>query len=536
MDLRTSLQRVPPWIIAYGTAFVTTAMAVWARNWLDPHLDDECPFSLFYLSVLLTAWTAGAGPAYLATALGTAAAAYFFIKPQSSIAIDSVSEVVQLSIYVLVNCVAAVLFDRLQRQRQLAEQRSRDNEQLSASLREADERKDEFLALLAHELRNPLAPIRAGLEMLDRDEAASSTVDRVTRIIERQTTHLVRLTNDLLDVSRFSRGKLELQVGPLDFRDAVSDAIEMTAGSIAERNHRFQRLIPDSPVWLMGDRVRLAQLTANLLGNAAKYTSPGGCIVLEVESAGGWVTLSVRDNGIGFPPDQAENILLPFRQMDMTRTREYGGLGLGLAIVKTLAELHLGELSATSGGPGRGSCFTLRLPAMPPEMQEELEKSFPKLRAMPVSASTAPTEPTAEEPKRVLVVEDGPDAGDLLCELLEAEGYAVQLARDGVSAVQLAGGRLPDVCVMDIGLPGMDGYEVARRIRKLDPLRRAKLIAVTGWGSDADRAQSHAAGFDVHMVKPIIYSELLAEISAAWTEPGGLGKANRAIATTATTV
>lgn len=532
MDLRTSFERVPHWLVAYGTAVVTTAMAVWARNGLDPYLEEECPFSLFYLSVLLTAWTAGTGPAFLAVVLGTTAAAYFFITPQSSMSIDSVSEVVQLSIYVLVNCVATVLFDRLRRQRLLAEQRSRDNEQLSNSLREADERKDEFLALLAHELRNPLAPIRAGLEMLDRDATPSSTVDRVRCVIERQTSHLVRLTNDLLDVSRFSRGKLELRVGKLDLRDAVDDAIEMTAGCIAERRHRFRRLAPDAPVWLVGDRVRLAQLTANLLGNAAKYTPPGGCIVLEVEAAGDWITLSVRDNGIGFPPEEAENILLPFRQMDMSRTREYGGLGLGLSIVKTLAELHLGELTATSAGPGRGSCFTLRLPAATPHEGGGDESSASLIA---VSAITPPADEKADGPKRVLVVEDGPDAADLLCELLEGEGYSVQLARDGISAVQLAGGRMPDVCVMDIGLPGMDGFEVARRIRKLDPHHRARLIAVTGWGSDADRERSREAGFDVHLVKPIVYSELLAEISSEGNAGDAAPAGARPIATVATT-
>ncbi len=192
----------------YGVAFATTAVAVWARYHLDPFVEEECPFSLFYLSVLLTAWLAGSGPAFLAVALGTISASFFFIKPQSSMAIDSVSEVVQVCIYLLVNCVAALLFDRLRRQRLLAEQRSCDNEQLSQSLREADERKDEFLALLAHELRNPLAPIRSALEILERERQSPETVERVQRVIERQSHHLVRLTNDLLDVSRSRAAKL----------------------------------------------------------------------------------------------------------------------------------------------------------------------------------------------------------------------------------------------------------------------------------------------------------------------------------------
>lgn len=497
---------------AYGIAIAATAVAVCGRLLMDPYLDEDCPFSLFYLSVLLTAWIAGSGPAYLAVALGTLAAAYYFIKPQSSFAIDSVSEIVQLTTYVLVNSIAAVLFDRLSRQRQLAEQRSRDNEQLSNSLREADERKDEFLALLAHELRNPLAPIRSGLEILDRDQHRSPTIDRVRRVIERQSNHLVRLTNDLLDVSRFSRGKLELQIERMDLRDAVDDAIEMTAEAMQEREHRFQRLLPQTPVWVMGDRVRLAQLTANLLGNAAKYTPPGGRIVVEMDESPGSVLLSVRDNGSGFPPSEAENILLPFRQIDMSRTREYGGLGLGLAIVKTLAELHEGQLSATSAGPGLGSCFAVRLPRVAACSNPIHPDSSPSTCVRNAHAPVADDDAATAKPLRILVVEDGADAGDLLRELLEGEGYLVDLARDGVSAIQLASTELPDVCVMDIGLPGMDGYEVARRIRKLDGHRRVKLIAVTGWSSDEARARSDQSGIDVHMVKPIIYSELMDEI------------------------
>lgn len=493
----------------YGIAFGTTALAIWARYHLDPYVEHECPFSLFYLSVLLTAWIAGSGPAYLAVMLGTISAAYFFIKPQSSMSIDSVSEIIQLSIYVLVNCVAALLFDRLHRQRQLAEQRSRDNEQLSQTLREADERKDEFLALLAHELRNPLAPIRSGLEIIEREPELSATVRRIQRVIERQTNHLVRLTNDLLDVSRFSRGKLELQVAQLDLRDAVDDAIEMTSGQFAERSHLFQRLVPDQPVWVEGDRVRLTQLTANLLGNAAKYTPSGGRVVLEIAPNDNTVAIVIRDNGIGFPPEEAENILEPFRQMDTSRTRDYGGLGLGLSIVQRLSQLHGGRLAVESGGPGRGSCFTVTLPLAP---HKALAPDSTDATAPPPRPAD-PADP-ASSSKRVLVVEDGHDAAELLRDLLESEGYDVSLAADGVAALQLVATEMPHVCIMDIGLPGMDGYELARRIRRMETQCRTRLIAVTGWGSDSDRQQSQEAGFDVHLVKPIVYSELLQQIES----------------------
>lgn len=497
----------------YPIAVVATALVFWVRWLLDPWLNEECPFSLFYLSVLLTAWIGGTGPAMLAIALGTFFAAFIFIRPQSSLYIGSVSEIVQLSIYVFVNCVATLLFERVKRQHHLAEQRSRDNELLSNSLREADDKKNEFLALLAHELRNPLAPMRSGLAILEREADCTGPVRRVLRVFARQTNNLTRITDDLLDISRFSRGMVELQIEKFDVREAIDDAIEMTADQINDFAHVFQRLIPPEPVWVNGDRLRLAQMVANLLSNASKYTPPGGRIVLELEGGPGDATISVRDNGIGFPPEQAANLLQPFMQIDASRTRDYGGLGLGLTIVSRLAALHGGQLSASSRGPGLGSCFALEVPSL--DCEGGSGAAVPDVQDAE-AADIAPAASCEEvnHVRRLLLAEDNPDAAELLSELLQSEGFEVSLARDGIGAMQLATSTAPEVCILDIGLPGLDGYEVARRIRRLPHMKDARLIALTGWGSPKDRELSEQAGFDLHLVKPIDYHVLLKHLQS----------------------
>ena len=516
----------------YGTAVLSTLVALWARSVLDPWLQEDCPFSLFYLSVLLTAWIAGTGPAVLAIVLGTFSAAHFFIAPANSIYIDNLPEMIQLGIYVIVNCVATLLFNRLERQRQLAEKRSAENEHLSHSLREADERKDEFLALLAHELRNPLAPIRSSLALLDRKGDRSDVILKTKEVIRRQTNHLVRITDDLLDVSRFCRGKVELQVEQLDLREPIDDAIEMTEGLMNAKSHRFQLLFPERPVWIRGDRVRLAQLIANLLSNAAKYTPSGGRITLQIEAIGPEVTISVTDNGIGFAPSEAERILQPFMQIDTSRTREYGGLGVGLTIVDRLVALHAGRLTAHSRGPGLGSCFTVTLPrAVASEVETadtldagEVGQTF-GCESNPPGALDAAT-----GDRRILIVEDNVDASALLGELLESEGCSVRLARDGVEALQETSRSAFDLIILDIGLPGMDGYEIARRIRRLELNPQPRLIALTGWGGSVNRELAAQAGFDVHLVKPIVFQELLEQVDRTFEERASRPKQHPAVA------
>lgn len=495
----------------YCTAILTTVLAIWGRLLLHPRLDDQCEFSLFYLSVLATAWIAGTGPAFFAILLGTIAAALFFIQPTASIFLDGFADLVQLCIFVIVNVTATLLFSHLERQRRLAENRSAENARLSESLRIADERKDEFLALLAHELRNPLAPIRSGLALLDRKSDSRETVSRVHDVIQRQTKHLVRITDDLLDVSRFCRGKVALHVERIDLRSAIQDAVEMTEGLLEEKRHTLQLLVPNDPVWIDGDRVRLAQLFANLLGNAGKYTPTSGRIALQVELVEESVSISVTDNGIGFSPDESERILAPFTQIDTSRTRDYGGLGLGLTIVNRIVTLHGGQFEPFSRGAGLGSRFTVLLPAAPTNAAEESsvnQDSEQLTAAASVDLSLQPSECG----QNLLIVEDNEDASSLLCELFESEGYSVQVARNGLEALHAAGSRRWDVIILDIGLPGMDGYEIAQRLRRLENSRDTRLIALTGWGAVADRELASQAGFDLHLVKPIVFRELLGHV------------------------
>lgn len=444
-----------------------------------------------------------------AIALGTLSAAHFFIEPASSVYIDRLADMIQLTIYVFVNVIATLLFNSLERQRRLAENRSAENECLSQSLREADERKDEFLALLAHELRNPLAPIRTSAALLNSKYDCGEDVRRLGDIIRRQSDNLVRITDDLLDVSRFSRGRVELKMETLDLIAPILEAIEMTEDLMNSKSHRFHFFVPDEPIWVRGDKVRLAQLTSNLLTNAAKYTPNHGRIALQVECIDSTAVISVTDNGIGYSRGDEQKILEPFVQIDTSRTRDYGGLGLGLTIVSRLVALHGGTLSCHSRGPGLGCRFSISLPLVNPIFSTS---------ELPISSDiggwnvTAPGAQVEEKLKKILVVDDNLDAANLLCELLESEGFATDKAVDGIEALDKAISILPDAILLDIGLPGMDGYEVARRIRRSKVIGDTRIIALTGWGGARDRELATEAGIDSHLVKPIVIDDLLTHL------------------------
>lgn len=510
-------------IVRYAVSIIMTALAIQARYLLAPFLADECPFSFFYLSVLATAWIAGTGPAVLAIAAGSLAAAHLFIEPASSLWIDNFPDLLQLLIYVLVNVVATLLFSRLHSQRMLAEQRVSENLRLSQSLREADERKNQFLALLAHELRNPLAPIRTSLTLLQQHGQDSAPLRRVEEVIRRQTDHLVRITNDLLDVSRLRNNRVALKVESVSLKGVIGDATAMVEDLMISKAQHFRVLCNNASLQVNCDPVRLTQILANLLSNAVKYTPCDGRITLQVTQYPETLELAVVDSGIGFSPEDANRLLEPFTQIDMSRTREYGGLGVGLAIVKHLVELHGGQLKIESRGPGLGSRFTVWIPNLAPAALEVA----PPRNFSPTDPSAASTEtvndlsllngqpgdtltedPTLDKPS-ILVVDDNQDAADILAELLIGEGYSVEVAYDGIDALQKAHSQQPRLVILDIGLPSMDGYEVARCLRRDCATEKSVLIALTGWGTDADRQLAADAGFDRHFVKPIVFSELL---------------------------
>ena len=382
-----------------------------------------------------------------------------------------------------------------------AEDRMRLLESATAARIEAEtasRAKDEFLAMLGHELRNPLAPILTALELMNL--RSDDTSRREREVIGRQVKHVVTLVGDLLDVSRIAQGKVQLDRHPVELALVVDKAIEAAAPLIEERRHQLRVDVPPG-LWLDVDETRICQVLSNLLTNAAKYTPHGGAITVAAARDAGELVITVRDTGVGIPPELLPNLFDLFVQGRRTIDRAEGGLGLGLAIVRSLVELHGGSVRVSSDGPQTGSEFEVRLPALAsvPEVVERRK--------------TPPLGETALPDKRVLVVDDNIDAADLLSEALEGLGYQTRTAYDGPSALEVAAAFDPDIALLDIGLPAMDGYELARRLRTRPPSSKPlRLIALTGYGRDTDRAQTRDAGFDSHMVKPIDLARLAAAI------------------------
>jgi signal transduction histidine kinase/ActR/RegA family two-component response regulator len=367
-----------------------------------------------------------------------------------------------------------------------------ENARLVKDLMDADRRKDEFLATLAHELRNPLAPIRNGLQIIRLAGGEGATVEKARPMMERQLDQMVRLVDDLLDVSRISRGKLELRKDRVDLAAVLASAVEASRPLIEEMGHHLEIVVPAQPVVIDADFTRLAQVFINLLNNAAKYSDRGGRIRLTAERHGGEVLVSVRDEGIGIVADQLPRLFEMFSQVGSALERSQGGLGIGLALVKRLVEMHGGRIEARSEGLGKGSEFVVRVPvvaAEEPGPQAERERGEEG-----VETKTA---------LRVLVVDDNRDGADSLSDLLTALGNDTRTAYDGAEAVAVAAEFRPDVILLDIGLPKLNGYEACRRIRQQPGGNSVVLIAQTGWGQEEDRQRTREAGFDHHLVKPV---------------------------------
>ncbi|HYG64811.1 MAG TPA: PAS domain S-box protein, partial [Thermoanaerobaculia bacterium] len=379
------------------------------------------------------------------------------------------------------------------------------------ALREADRRKDEFLALLAHELRNPLAPIRNGLQVMRLAAGDAQAIARSRDIMDRQLSHLVRLVDDLLDVSRVSRGKMELRRSRVLLADVVSSALEIVRPAAKAAGLELTVSLPPQPVYLDADLTRLAQVFGNLLHNSVKYTEPGGHIWLTAAQEGGQVSVVVRDTGIGIPAFALPTIFEMFSQVDRSIERSTGGLGIGLSLVKGLVEMHGGTVEAASPGEGQGSTFTVRLPVLRDRAEAPLG-----------AQDEAKTEATQEK-RRILVVDDNVDAANSLAMMLEVLGDEVRTAHDGAEAVELAEQFRPQVVLMDIGMPKLNGYEATRRIREEPWGRTMVIIALTGWSQEVDRVKSKEAGCDGHLVKPVHLSDLenlLADLQGPAPRPG----------------
>jgi signal transduction histidine kinase len=391
-------------------------------------------------------------------------------------------------------------------------------EATTAALQEADRRKDEFLAMLAHELRNPLAPIRTAVQLLRLTRAGDGQWTRARDIIERQVEHLVCLIDDLMDVSRITRGMITLQREPVTLGAVIARAIETTRPTIDARGHELHVEQPDESIVVHGDQTRLVQVVANILHNAAKFTPAGGRIVLSVHRDDGHAVISITDTGRGIPREVLPDVFDLFTKAHAAADAGHGGLGIGLALVRRLVEMHGGTVVAHSEGRGHGSRFTVQLPLL---------QAAPAIAAAALSESTPDESPLAARTvrRRILVADDNLDAAEALSTLLQALGHEVRVAHDGAEALEVGGAFEPEIVLLDLGMPVMDGLEAARRMRQLPWGALARVVAVTGWGQQQDRARTAEAGFDAHLVKPVTDLDLLPVLTEGRREPGEAARA-----------
>ena len=487
----------------YAVALLATVAALVLRLAMAPVLEPGVmEYAPLLAVVVFTGWWAGIGPSIVSLAVGTFVADYLFVAPVHTWGYsDDLRATAALVMYVVLGIAFTFVgraMHRSQRdaraQAELAVARQRELERTEAALRDADRRKDEFLAVLAHELRNPLAPVRNAARAL-RLAGLPPSAERPVAMIERQTVHMARLIEDLLDVSRITRGVLDLRPERLDFAEVAHSALDACRDEMEQRRHTVTLRLPDPPVTLEADRHRLVQVFGNLLVNAARYTPPGGHIVLTGRGDDGALVVTVSDDGIGIEAGQLDAIFELFTQVGRSTT-DHGGLGIGLTLARQLVELHHGSIAAASAGRDRGSTFTVRLPAV-------------------AGAAAVPVAPASSvaAPRRVLVADDNHDTADSLALLLALRGHVTRAAYDGEDALMAAAEFRPDVVIVDIGMPKLDGYEVARRLRAADGGGALVLVALTGWGQDSDRQRALANGFDAHLVKPAD-PELLEQVLA----------------------
>jgi PAS domain S-box-containing protein len=365
-----------------------------------------------------------------------------------------------------------------------------DRLEMESALKDADRRKDEFLATLAHELRNSLAPLRNGLQIMRLAGDDRGAMDEALGLMERQVTHMVRLIDDLMDVSRITRGKLGLRKERVELAGVVRAAVDTSRPLIHSAGHELSVTLPARPIFLDADPTRLSQVFSNLLNNAAKYTEPGGDVALVVEPRGGEVVVTVRDSGVGIPPEMLPRVFDLFTQVDRSLEKSHGGLGIGLTIVRRLVEMHGGRVEARSEGHGEGSEFIVRLPVALAVVHDE--------------AGGGDARPARPAPRhRILVVDDSVDAASSLAMMLRLMGHEVRIAHDGIEGIAVAAAYGPDMIVLDIGMPRLNGFDACRRIREQPWGKGIFIVALTGWGQEEDKRRSQEAGFDDHLVKPV---------------------------------
>jgi signal transduction histidine kinase len=481
----------------YGMALLVTGLTLIASLGLRLLLEDAVPLVLFILAVMVSSWYGGLGPGVLSSLLSVLAGNYFLMEPARTFSLSSPTDWLRVAAFLVTAGVVSSLSGAMHEARRQAELQAREAERGRRELERADRQKDEFLAMLAHELRNPVAPIYNAVQILSVRSHDPEEVERIRRLIERQLHQLVRLVDDLLDMSRITRGKINLCKARVDLAQVVSTAVETSLPLIEGKNHELTVTLPETPLPVHADATRLAQVLSNLLNNAAKYTEPAGRIDLAVERLEGEVCMRVRDTGIGIAPEMLPRLFDLFMQAESSLDRAQGGLGVGLTLVRRLVEMHGGTVEAHSAGIGKGTEMVVRLPALP----------GPAADAPAGSASRPPQAGTAET-LRILIVDDNEDSAESLAVLMGMAGHEVRTAFEGLSALEAARTFQPDVVLLDIGLPKLDGYEVARRLRQEPGRDRMLLLAMTGYGQEEDRRRSREAGFDHHLIKPVDLDKL----------------------------
>lgn len=489
-------------LLEYGVAVLALTAAVLLRWLLNPILGPRLPFATIFAAIALAVWYGGWRPALLITVLGYLVIYQWFIltEPGSSLSWHSLGGLVGLLLYLLSAGVMLVLGNAMRAAQARAEVSARAAQALQHSLEEADRRKDEFLATLSHELRNPLAPLRSALQIAStgNDPAA---LRQAHAVMERQLHLLVRIVDDLLELSRVRSGKLEIRKERVPLGEMVQTAVETCRPLLDAAGQQLIVALPATAVYLDADATRLSQVISNLLNNASKYSPPGNPIRLAVETEGSDVLLRVKDAGIGISPELLPRIFDLFLQGE----RSQEGLGIGLTLVRRLVELHGGRVEARSEGPGLGSEFIVRLPIASgpaPRLSRPAELSD-------VSSLGA---------RRILIADDNRDSANTLAMIFEMLGSEVRTAYDGLEAVELEDRFRPDVVLLDVGMPKLNGYEAARRIRQDRSDEGVVLIAMTGWVQEEDRRRSMEAGFDFHLIKPIDPAELKRVLASSLRE------------------
>jgi signal transduction histidine kinase/CheY-like chemotaxis protein len=488
----------------YVVALVAVAVAAAVRYKLGPTLGGSIPVVIFTVPVVIAATYGGFGPALFATAISALISVYLFISPDYSFRIvDSAGAVVVLT-FLCTGLVLSLLGKRL-RDVQLKSQ------QQAQQLQAESERKDEFLAMLAHELRNPLAGISTAGQLLKFTHLDQRRLSAASDVIMRQVSHMTKLVDDLLDVSRLTRGLVIIDKQPIDLKDVLNGAVDQTRSMFDGKAHQLIVETSNEPACVCGDNTRLVQAVANLLGNAAKYTPPGGLITVALRTDADHVELWVKDNGEGLSPDLLPHVFEPFVQAKRSSDRSEGGLGLGLALVEKVTLLHGGTATAYSEGLGRGSTFTIRLP----HLKKTVGLPKPMVATVPSDRASG-KQSTPIRSLHLLIVDDNCDAAQGLASLLEQEGHTVAVAHHAKQALDLAHAEEFDAYLLDIGLPEVDGYELLRLLHLVPHASKAKFIAITGYGRNEDKLRAKEAGFHYHFAKPIDvphFAKMLGEIS-----------------------